>query len=181
LGVREAGQGRRLIEPRRDPGSMTLARQAEGMSRLVGPLLLALAALFPVVLFVPLVRTKVWLLSYHDVVLARIAYDLFRTDLLLFGIVVVLGMIVPALKIIMMILCWYWFDAGRRLRIVKRMAILSKLSMLDTILLSVSIVAFKGVGVGIAETRFGLYFFVVMSVGSFALSLVLESICSKSA
>jgi hypothetical protein len=168
-----------LIERFRDPGSTTLARQAEGMSRLVGPLLLALAVLYPIALFVPLVRTKVWLFSYHDVVLARVAYDLLRTDVLLFGIVVMLGMIVPALKMIMMISCWYWFNAGRRLRIVKRIAILSKLSMLDMILLSVSIVAFKGVGIGIAETRFGLYLFALVSIGSFALSLVLESICTE--
>jgi hypothetical protein len=54
-------------------------------------------------------------------------------------------------------------------------------SMLDVMLLSVSVVAFKGVSVGLAETRYGLYLYLVLSLGSFALSHILESTCSKPA
>lgn len=135
---------------------------------------MGLLVLFPVVLFVPLLKMRFWLLSHSDIGLARLAYDLFRTDLFLFSIVVILGIIVPACKAVMSILCWYWFDAGVARRIFNRMAPLNKLAMLDVMLLSVSVVAFKGTGLGVVEIRYGLYIYLAFVVGSLGLSVAME-------
>jgi uncharacterized paraquat-inducible protein A len=152
----------------------TFASEAQGMRKLIGPGLLALLISFPFLLFVPLLKTKLWLLSYNEIMLARLMYDLARIDLFLFVVVAVFGVIIPAVKIAIAVLAWYWLDTGAARATFNHMRMLSKLSMLDLMLLSVFIVAFKGLGFGAVEMRYGLYLYAVFVLGAFATFIILE-------
>ncbi len=153
----------------------TFANQTGGAGKLVAAGLTSLLALFPIVLFVPLVRMKWWVFRYNEITLARLAHDLLRTDLLLFLIVVLFGIVVPLCKLIMMWLCWCWLDMERAYSINRHIRILNKLSMLDVMLMAISVVALKGMGVGRIEIAYGLYLYVLFALANFGLSVAIDA------
>jgi hypothetical protein len=69
----------------------TISMLVVGPHRLIGPGLLVTAILFPFVLFLPLLTTRIAFISYNEIVLARVAYDLFYVDKFLFIVVFVFG------------------------------------------------------------------------------------------
>jgi paraquat-inducible protein A len=139
--------------------------------RWIGYAAISVAILFPVTLVVPILSTRIPLLSYNEIVLARVAYDLFRTDKVLFVIVVVFGIIVPWCKSVLSCFFWYFLSSPAHARYFDLLALLGKLSMLDIMLLAIFIVAFKGLGIGHVEIRYGLYVYVSIVLVSFFVSL----------
>lgn len=145
-----------------------------GWRKFVGPILVIFALAFLPVLFVPLVSTRVPIISYNEIALARIAYDLFFIDKFLFFIVFVFGIIFPIGKTSCAVLCWYWADGAGAERCHRVLVILGKLSMLDIMLLAIFIVAFKGIGVGTVQVRYGLYLYTLLVLLSYLLTLFLK-------
>ena len=160
---------------RKEKSRVSAATLARNGHRLIGPVSLLILLLFPVIFFVPLLRTKIWFLSYNEIILARVAYDLFYADKFLFVVVFVFGMLIPACKMVMSVLCWYHFDISFYDRHSEILFYLGKLSMLDVMLLAIFIVAFKGIGFGVMEIRYGLYAYVLLILGSFFLNLVMTA------
>jgi uncharacterized paraquat-inducible protein A len=156
--------------------SNALNAVADGwLKHALGPLLILVAVSFPFVLFLPLLSTRIPLISHNEIVLAFLAYDLFYADKFLFVVVFVFGMVVPVCKMLCAVLCWYRFDRAVAQRCLPALSLLSKLSMLDVMLLAVFIVAFKGLGVGVVSIRYGLYAYVVLVLCSLFLTLLMES------
>jgi paraquat-inducible protein A len=153
----------------------TMASIARGEYALVGPGLVLVAALFPVVLFVPLLTTRIWFLSYNDIVLARVAYDLVKVDMFLFIVVFIFGMLLPAAKILFSVFYWYRLDFRLSNSYIEKLSYLNKLSMLDIMLLAVFIVAFKGLGAGTVEIRYGLYLYLFLVVASLILNVSMSA------
>ena|ERR1700694_3283161 len=154
---------------------LTMANVARGEYALVGPGLFLIAALFPVVLFVPLLTTKVWFLSYNEIVLARIAYDLAKIDMFLFVVVFIFGMLFPIAKMFFSVFYWYCLDCRSANGYIDKLSYLSKLSMLDVMLLAIFVVAFKGLGVGSVQIRYGLYLYLLLVVGSLILNVTMSA------
>lgn len=152
-----------------------MAAIASGRHRMIGPLLLLLAIFFPFTFVFPLLTTRVPLISYNEIILVRVAYDLFFIDKFLFVIVFIFGMLMPACKMLLSIVCWYRLGPTFTRRWSASLAMLSKLSMLDIMLLAIFIVAFKGIGLGVVQIKYGLYFYVVVVVSSLFLNLAMAS------
>ncbi len=108
----------------------TMASMATGSQKLIGPALIALGTLFPIILLIPLLKTKILFFTYNEIILLRAAYDLFFVDKFLFIVVFVFGMLLPATKMVLSILCWYRFSIPIAQRWADRLALLSKLSSL---------------------------------------------------
>jgi hypothetical protein len=87
----------------------TPAALAKGWQQLIGPALILVMVAFPFVFFVPLFTTRVSIISYNEVLLARVAYDLFFFDKFLFVVVFVFGILIPAIKMVAAIIFWYGF------------------------------------------------------------------------
>jgi paraquat-inducible protein A len=151
----------------------TLAMAAPGGCKLIGPALIVVAGLFPIVFLTPLLNTKILFFSYNEIILVRIAYNLFFIDKFLFVVVFIFGMLLPVCKMLISILCRYQFPISVARRWGGRLAVVSKLSMLDVMLLAVFIVAFKGTGIGTVQIRYGLYFYVLLILGSLLLNLAI--------
>jgi uncharacterized paraquat-inducible protein A len=153
---------------------MTAAKAAQGWTRLIGPLSALNILLFGYVLFQPLLSTRISFFFKNDISLAQAASDLYRIDKFLFAVVVLLGIVAPAVKMIAMTLAWYFADLKVAQRHAKWLVILGRLSMLDVMLLAILIIAFKGIGVGSVEIKPGFYLYVVLVVGFLLLSLIME-------
>jgi len=157
----------------------SIASLASGPERFIGPLLLIELVCFPLVWFAPLLTTSVYFISHNDIVLIRAAYDLFFADKFLFVIVFIFGMFMPVSKMIFALLSWYYFSVSTADLWSERLSILNKLSMLDVMLLAIFIVAFKGIGIGAVQIRFGLYIYVTLIVGSLLLNLALAKAIAR--
>jgi paraquat-inducible protein A len=153
---------------------MTAAKTAKGLSKLIGPLSIANIALFGYVLFQPLLTTRISFFLRNDISLWQAAVDLFRIDKFLFVVVVVMGIVAPAIKMLAMTLIWYFADVSRAPRYLKWLVLLGRLSMLDVMLLAILIIAFKGIGIGTVQIKPGFYFYVALVVGFLLLSLLME-------
>ena len=153
---------------------MTAARAAQGWQKLIGPSSALNIVLFGYVLFQPLLTTRISFFLRNDISLAQAASDLYRIDKFLFVVVVLLGIVAPAVKMIVMTFVWYCADLKNAPRYSKWLVLLGRLSMLDVMLLAVLIVAFKGIGIGSVEIKPGFYLYVLLVVGFLALSLVME-------
>ncbi len=151
----------------------TLANNATGWTRLIGPASVICLVAFTYALTVPLLATRAFL-SYNEIVLLRIAYDLFFFDKFLFLIVVVFGMIFPFLKMIASIMCWYWFDPGAAQKLNGALFFLAKLSMLDIMLVALVVVIFKGMNIGTVRISYGLYFYASVVVASILLNIAID-------
>lgn len=154
---------------------ITMAAAATGWRKLTGPTLIISLVAFLFVLFVPLLTTRVSFISYNEIVLARVAYDLFAFDKILFIIVFVFGMLFPVVKMAVSILCWYSFDSSLAGKWNRKLAVLGKLSMLDVMLLALFIIAFKGVGIGTVQVRYGLYLYAAIVVGSLFVNMAMDT------
>ena len=157
----------------------TLSTSARGPYALIGPGLLLTLIFFPIVFFVPLLTTKFWFYSRNDIALFRGAYDLYHVDKFLFIIVFVFGMLIPAVKMIASVLCWYFFQVSSVKRHCEILGHLAKLAMLDIMLLAIFVIAFKGVGIGTVEVKYGLYIYTVFIVASLFLSQAMSKAARK--
>lgn len=151
----------------------TLATLACGRHVLLGPISLLILASLPIIFFVPLLTTRFWFFMRADITLAHAITDLFRIDKFLFTIVVVFGLVFPFLKAIMSTLCWYYFDISRTERYLEVLSYMAKLSMLDVMLLAFFVVAFKGLGIGTVEVKYGLYVYASLILTSLLLNLAM--------
>jgi hypothetical protein len=122
------------------------ANLATGSQRFIGPAIAVNLALYFYVLFEPILVTRFLILSRNKISLARVAYDLYATDTFLFLLVFLFGIVAPGLKLIAFASFWYFLTASQAMRHNKWLILLSKLSMLDIMLLAVLVVATKGVG-----------------------------------
>jgi hypothetical protein len=147
------------------------AASARGVHRLIGPAIVAAIALYFYVLCEPIVETRFFFFSIHELSLVSIASDLYHRDLFLFLVVFVFGILAPGLKLFGFASAWYFLDVLQVIRLNGPLVVLGKLSMLDIMLLAILVVATKGVGSGSIEIRFGLYFYIVLVLGSFLLSV----------
>jgi paraquat-inducible protein A len=153
---------------------MTAAKAAKGVAKLIGPLSVLNIALFGYVLFQPLLTTRISFFIRNDISLWQAAIDLYRIDKFLFLIVVVMGIVAPAIKMAAMTFAWYFADVSRVPHFLKWLVLLGRLSMLDVMLLAILIVALKGIGIGTVLIRPGFYFYVALVVGFLLLSLLME-------
>jgi uncharacterized paraquat-inducible protein A len=153
---------------------MTAARAAKGPAKLIGPLSFLNIALFGYVLFQPLLTTRISYFLRNDISLWQASVDLYRIDKFLFVVVVLMGIVAPAIKMLAMTIAWYFADLSRAPHFLKWLVLLGRLSMLDVMLLAILIVAFKGIGIGTVEIKTGFYFYVVLVAGFLLLSLVME-------
>ena len=153
---------------------MTLARIATGKYALIGPALVCTLGVFPVVLFVPLLTTKLFFYSRNDLVLARGAYDLFHADRFLFVIVFLFGIVIPLFKMVSSVLCWYYLDIAFVARHADKLCEMGRLAMLDVMLLAIFVIAFKGVGLGSVEIKYGLYLYTLVILASLVSNLAMK-------
>lgn len=153
--------------------NLTLARLARGPYVLLGPFSLLIVASLPIVFFVPLATTSFWFFTHTNITLAHVINDLFRIDKFLFTVVVVFGVVFPFLKAVMSVLCWYYFEISTIERYLEALSYMSKLSMLDVMLLAVFVVAFKGLGIGTVHVKYGLYVYASLVMASLFLNLVM--------
>lgn len=153
---------------------MTASREAKGLARLIGPLSILNILLFGYVLFQPLLTTRISFFLRNDISLWQAAIDLFHADKFLFSVVVLMGIVAPALKMLAMVVVWYFANLAQAPRYLKWLVLLGRLSMLDVMLLAILIVAFKGIGVGRVEIKAGFYFYVALVTGFLLLSLLME-------
>lgn len=158
---------------------MTAAKAARGFARLVGPLSVANILLFGYVLFQPLLTTRISFFLRNDISLWQAAIDLYRIDKFLFVIVVLMGIVAPAVKMLAMTFVWYFAGLKHAPRYLRWLVLLGRLSMLDVMLLAVLIVAFKGIGVGSFEIKPGFYFYVALVAGFLLLSLAIERLLER--
>jgi uncharacterized paraquat-inducible protein A len=158
---------------------MTAANSAKGLARLVGPLSLLNIALFGYVLFQPLLTTRISFFLRNDISLWQAAIDLYRIDKFLFVVVVVMGIVAPAVKMLAMTFAWYFAETSRAPHYLKWLVLLGRLSMLDVILLAILIIAFKGIGIGTVEIKPGFYFYVALVAGFLFLSLIMERMLDR--
>jgi paraquat-inducible protein A len=153
---------------------MTAAIAAKSAAKLIGPLSLLNILLFGYVLFQPLLTTRISFFLRNDISLWQAALDLYRIDKFLFVVVVLMGIVAPAIKMLAMTLVWYFADLSRAPRYLKWLVLLGRLSMLDVMLLAILIIAIKGIGIGTVLIKPGFYFYVALVVGFLLLSLLME-------
>lgn len=153
---------------------MTAAKAAKGIARLIGPLSILNIVLFGYVLFQPLLTTRISFFLRNDISLWQAALDLYRIDKFLFAVVVLMGIVAPAIKMLAMTFAWYFADLSRAPHYLKWLVLLGRLSMLDVMLLAILIIAFKGIGIGSVQIKPGFYFYVALVAGFLLLSLVME-------
>lgn len=153
---------------------MTAASSAKGFAKLIGPLSILNIVLFGYVLFQPLLTTRISFFLRNEISLWQAALDLYRIDKFLFLVVVLMGIVAPAIKMLAMTFAWHFADVSRAPNYLKWLVLLGRLSMLDVMLLAILIIAFKGIGIGTVEIKPGFYFYVALVVGFLLLSLLME-------
>jgi paraquat-inducible protein A len=153
---------------------MTAAKAAKGATNFIGPLSVLNIALFGYVLFQPLLTTRISFFLRNDISLWQAAADLYRIDKFLFVVVVLMGIVAPAIKMLVMTCVWYLADLSRAPLYLKWLVLLGRLSMLDVMLLAILIVAIKGIGIGTVFIKPGFYFYIALVVGFLMLSLIME-------
>lgn len=157
----------------------TAASLARGWQRIIGPAIAVNLALFVYVLFEPLLVTRISFIRRHEIVLVQAVYDLYQTDMLLFLVVFFFGIVAPAAKMLVSAGAWYFLDVQLATKLHKAIIFLGKLSMLDIMLIAIFIVAIKGVGIGSVDIMPGLYFYVVLVLSSFFVSLAMEHLLDR--
>jgi paraquat-inducible protein A len=153
---------------------MTAARTAKGLGRLIGPLSVLNMILFGCVLFQPLLTTRISYFFRNDISLWQAAIDLYRIDKFLSVVVVLMGIVAPAIKMLAMTFAWYFADLSHAPHYLRWLVLLGRLSMLDVMLLAILIIAIKGIGIGTVLIKPGFYFYVALVVGFLVLSLLME-------
>ncbi|MBL8905132.1 MAG: paraquat-inducible protein A [Rhizobiales bacterium] len=137
----------------------SFARRAQGLDRLVLPLLILALIALPFTWFLPLFRTELLIFLDNEVTVIGAARTLYKADLLLFAVIVVFGMAVPAAKLATLLYAWAMLPREKARGWIGGLNKISKFSMLDIFLIAVTIVGLKGVGLGKVEIAHGLYAF----------------------
>jgi paraquat-inducible protein A len=153
---------------------VTMAKLVSGPRRMIGPAMIILLAIFPIVLFVPLLQIRAYFVT-NEIVLLRVAHDLFFADPVLFVIVFGFGIVLPTCKMIANLCCWYFVPVDSWAMLANKLAVLGKLSMLDIILIALVVIAVKGVGVGTIRIQPGLHLYSVVVISSYLLNLAMNS------
>jgi paraquat-inducible protein A len=161
------------------PGTISAAKLAKGWQRLIGPLIGINLALFIYVLFQPLLVTRIPLISRNEIVLSKVAYDLYHTDTALFLIVALFGILAPTWKMVASAYFWYCIDVRFARRHRKWLVTLGKLSMLDIMLVAIVVVAIKGTGIGSVETRPGLYCYIFLILSCLLVSFAIDRLLGR--
>src|SRR3954469_25868068 len=97
--------------------TQTASSLATGWQRLIGPAIAVNIALFVFVLFEPILVTRITFLSRNEIVLVRVARDLYHTDIVLFLLVFLFGMVAPCMKLLSFAFAWYFVDVHQTRRI----------------------------------------------------------------
>ncbi|UPK23401.1 paraquat-inducible protein A [Bradyrhizobium sp. 131] len=150
------------------------ANLATGWQRLIGPAIAVNMALFVYVMFEPILVTRIAFLSRNEIILSKVAYDLYGTDTVLFLVVFLFGIVAPGIKLLAFAFVWYFLDVHQTKRHNKWLVVLGKLAMTEIMLLAMVVVAIKGTGIGSVDIKPGLYFYVVLVLGSLLLSLLVD-------
>lgn len=152
----------------------TLARHAAGWQTLIAPLLVTTLILLPASWFMPLFRTELlWVLG-NEVTVAGAVRSLWDVDLFLCGVVVLFGMVLPAVKLAGLLVAWTARPAPQGARWIAALGKVSKFSMLDIMLIAVTIVGFKGVGLGKVSVAYGLYVYAGVVIAALVLSFWMQ-------
>ncbi|MGQ0682926.1 paraquat-inducible protein A [Bradyrhizobium sp.] len=160
-------------------GGTTPAELASGWERMIGPTTAVIIVLFGYVLFEPLVVTRIPFIRHSEIVLLRVARDLYQLDMFLFLVVTVFGILMPAVKLLGTALAWYFVDRKMAARFAPAFLLIGRLSMMDVMLLAVLVVAIKGIGIGSVEVRAGLYLYAALILGSLAHSVIVHHVIEQ--
>jgi len=152
----------------------TLAKVVRGPLVLIGPATVVILVGTPSIFFIPLLSTKLLFYTRADITLVQAARDLFHTDKFLWIVVVLFGMALPTLKAIASVSLWYFVELSQTTKYRALIGSISRLSMLDVLLLALFIVAFKGVGIGTIQIRYGMYLYTAVVLGSLLVSESIE-------
>jgi paraquat-inducible protein A len=155
------------------------AKLAKGWQHLIGPVIAINFALFIYVLFEPLLVTRIPLISRNEIILSKVAYDLYHTDTSLFLVVAIFGIIAPTWKMLASAYFWYCIDVRFARKHHKWLVMLGKFSMLDIMLVAIVVVAIKGTGIGSVETRPGLYCYIFLILSSFLVSFTIDVLLGR--
>jgi paraquat-inducible protein A len=148
----------------------SLARHARGAATLIGPLLLSTLILLPASWTMPLFRTELLVFLGHQVTVLGAVRSLWDVDLFLCAVVVLFGMALPFAKLTGLLVAWLALPAPRGARWIEALGKISKFSMLDIMLIAVTIVGFKGVGLGSVSVEYGLYVYAGVVIAALVLS-----------
>jgi paraquat-inducible protein A len=153
-----------------------MAARQRGWPRLIGPLLAAALLALPLCWSLPLFRTE-WLYVFGDEVsVAGAVRSLAATDWALCAVVVVFGIVAPVAKILALLHAWYLLPARKAYGRIALAARFGKFSMLDVMLVAVSIVALKGIGLGSVAVAPGLYAYAAVVLTVMALSFWMQAV-----
>lgn len=153
----------------------TLAARARGPALLISPLVAMLLVALPASWFMPLFRTEIAVFFKNDVSVIGAVRSLYETDLVLCAIVVAFGMAIPMGKLVALLYAWLALPAARSRAWIGLLARISKFSMLDIFLIAVTIVGFKGVGLGKVTVDYGLYVFAGLVFAIVCVSFAIQS------
>jgi paraquat-inducible protein A len=153
----------------------SLAATARGPAILVAPIIGVLLVALPVSWFLPLFRTQVAVFFKNEVSVIGAVQSLYDTDLAICAIVVAFGMVIPMAKLAAYLVAWLALPVERSRSWIKFLARISKFSMLDIFLIAVTIVGFKGVGLGKVTVEYGLYVFAGLVIAIVFLSFMIQS------
>ena len=157
----------------------TAANLARGWQHIIGPAIAVNLVLFGYVLFEPLLVTRISFIRRQEIVLVQATYDLYQTDLLLFLVVFIFGIVAPAVKMIASAIAWYLLDVRVATKLHRGIIVLGKLSMLDIMLIAIYVVAIRGVGIGSIDIQPGLYYYAALVLSSYFVSLAMEHLLDR--
>ena len=141
----------------------TLAAEAVGINRLIGPAIIATVLLLIAGWTLPLMTVKRLVFLSERVSVLSAVRDLWLADqFFLVLVVVVFSVLFPIVKLTLAIYIWYAADvAGGRLhRLLGSLSALAKWSMLDVFVVALIVVAIQVSLVGDVLLNPGLYLFV---------------------
>lgn len=159
----------------------SVGRGMRGWPRLIGPLLVLALAALPVCWSLPLFRTELLYVFGDEVSVLGAVRSLASTDWILCAVVVLFGILAPLAKILALLHAWYVLPATKAYRRISLVARFGKFSMLDVMLVAVSIVALKGIGIGSVAVAPGLYAYGGVVLAVMALSFWMQSVATKGA
>lgn len=129
------------------------------VSRVVALVNLTLLIAFPVAWAAPLLRAGVLpIFGMSEISILSGIASLWDTDPALAGLVAVLALVAPYLKILTLIGIQFGYVTARALPVVKLMG---RLAMADVFLIALYIVVVKGAGLARVETAWGLWLFTI--------------------
>jgi paraquat-inducible protein A len=133
---------------------------------------LALAALFPVAWFAPLMTVQLWRWgAEREVSVVTGLQALWADDPGLALLVTFFAIVAPTVKVLGLALIHFRQLAPRMLG---ALFLVGRLAMADVFLIAVWIMAFRGLGIGRVEPRWGLWLFTACILAGLLLSLLSE-------